>query len=531
MNSEDTTKWDWSIAKSTGGPVASLTVTTNGNLISPFRIKGVCYSPCPIGGSNNNAPSIGDWFWDTYKSGDTTIQSWEETWSRDLLKIKKLGANTIRVYCMLSEQLPEHYNEGLVFTHNNFLDACYSKGLFVLVGFPMPQEVFYKDEEPNLGINWWTTNLKSTIKQLASHPAILGFTIANEVDNGAVNTYENESKTNTVKVKYFWDQVENIAKLSKKLAPDKLIGIANHDDPNICKKASSYMEKCTSVDFWGINTYQPDSFVSIFGNSETVGYSTIPKAALKPTILTEYGFPSTSRKSVNTLKPEKIYSDSTTQKNVANVLSTMLPKAQAEQLNLGVCYFEFCDEWWNQSTFNITPVTSTCRSATGANTPTPGNGGPFVSPNDYTWYGGPVACGFPNYYWDNEGFGLYSVGVAEGRSPANPWEDNAPALPLDTRTARPPLIAALTDFYKKSFLSGVVVAIDKQPGKPIQVGLSSDQYGRPPATGKGSLTNYFYEPNDITAAEEAQLSDSKNSGKYVTLTLEGRNVTSVIVGN
>lgn len=182
-----------------------------------------------------------------------------------------------------------------------------------------------------------------------------------------------------------------------------------------------------------------------------VGYATLTGAALKPVILTEYGFPSTSRTTANTLTPTAIYSDSTTEANVAAVLDTMLPNAYAEQLNLGVCYFEFCDEWWNQSGYTIA-ASASCPGATGANAPSGGAGsnGTLQPPNGYTWYGGPIACGFPNYYWDNDGFGLYSVGVGAGRDPANPWDGstNAPATPLDTRTARTAVIQSLTKAFK-----------------------------------------------------------------------------------
>ena len=165
-----------------------MTVTTNGSTVSPFRIKGVCYSPCPIGGSNNDAPGIGDWFWDTYTSGSTTITSWEQTWENDLPKIKALGVNTIRVYCMLSQQIPDQWNTDTIFTHQKFLDACYENGIYVLVGFPLPTEIFDYNQEPALGQTWWQNNLQTTVTNLGSHPAVMGFIISNEVDNGAVDT-------------------------------------------------------------------------------------------------------------------------------------------------------------------------------------------------------------------------------------------------------------------------------------------------------------------------------------------------------
>lgn len=442
MTTTDTTSWTCSVDTSGPTPVASLQVSINGGTAQDFTIKGVCYSPCPIGGSNAYGPAIGDWFWDSYQSGGTKITNWQGTWSQDLPKIAAMGANTIRVYCLLNTQLsPAPQTQ--IFTHTSFLDTCYSNGLSVIVGFPMPQQFFIQGQTPQPSPQWWTDNLQAMVEQVADHPAVLGFTIANEVDNGAVDTYGPPAKAT-----YWWGQVQAAATIAKAAAPTKLVGIANHDDPGICENAASYMATCTDIDYWGVNTYQPQSFQSVFGGGGVVGYSTLTGAALKPVILTEYGFPSTSRKTVDTLDPTQIYSDSTTEQNVATVLDTMIPKAYAEQLNLGVCYFEYCDEWWNQSGYSI-QANASCPGATGSNAPAGGAGGSFQPPNIYTWYGGPIACGFPNYYWDNDGFGLYSVGVGTGRNPAQPWDPstNAPALPLDIRTARQSVIASVTNGF------------------------------------------------------------------------------------
>lgn len=533
MSSSNSTKWQCNVTDSGKGPVASLTCTTNGSTTTQVRIKGICYSPCPVGDSNKTGgPAIGDWFWDTYTSGSTTTTSWEQTWSRDLPMMKALGVNIIRVYCMLSKQLPDQYNADTVYTHQKFLDACYEQGMYVLIGFPLPDDFFISGETPSPSASWWQNNLQETVTALGSHPAVMGFTIANEVDNGSVSTYGPATQKS-----YWWSQVQAMAKIAKTAAPDKLIGIANHDDPGICKNCATEMADCTDIDFWGVNTYQPQSFSSVFGSDTvTPGYATLTGAALKPVILTEYGFPGTSRTTANTLYPEQIVSNSTTQQKVADLMNVMLPKAYAEQLNLGVFYFEFCDEWWDQAAYTIAPGAS-CPSATGDYAPAGGAGGSFTPPNTYTQYGGPIACGFPNYYWDVDGFGLYSISAGEGRTPSQPWNNsgNCPALPIDTRTARPSMIAAVTNFNGETMLSGFVTEINTNSSTgQVQVALNSDSYGRPPASNApGSLTNYFYEPGNLSSAEEAALAGAKTSGAYVTVFLanDSRNITRVIAGS
>lgn len=431
----------WTCAVDTTGPapVATLYRSVNSGTPLPFTIKGICYSPCPIGGSNAFGPAIGDWFWDTYDASGTTITNWSGTWSADLPRIAAMGANTIRVYCMLQQQL----SGSNVFTHTAFLDACQENGLSVLVGFPLPPQLFVFGQTPQPSAAFWTENLRNTVAQMAGHPAVMGFTIANEVDNGNVSTYGPPQDAS-----YWWGQVQAMAAIAKAAAPTKLVGIANHDDPGICTNCQTYMAACPDIDFWGVNTYQPQSFSSVFGGgSYTDGYAMLSGAALKPVLLTEYGFPSTTRP--DPLQPLGITENDQSRQNVAGVLNTMLPQAFAEGMNLGVCYFEYCDEWWNQSAYTIQPATS---GSTPSACPSGGQGGSFAPPNAYTWYGGPIACGFPNYYWDNDGFGLYSVGVGAGRDPANPWNGaaNAPALPLDTRTARTPVIDAVQTAYQNT---------------------------------------------------------------------------------
>jgi hypothetical protein len=100
----------------------------------------------------------------------------------------------------------------------------------------------------------------------------------------------------------------------------------------------------------------------------------------------------------------------------------MLPKALEDAICLGVYYFEFCDEWWNQP----------------------------ESPNIFTWFGGPPA-GFPNGYWDNDGFGLYSVKRGGGLPDDAPiWIDNGPNPEIDVHTERSEIATAVREAYQQA---------------------------------------------------------------------------------
>ena len=207
--------------------------------------------------------------------------------------------------------------------------------------------------------------------------------------------------------------------------------MAVHDNPFIPGKVAGYMAKCPSIDYWGVNTYRPQSFDTIFnGTPDNPGYAKLTGSALKPVILTEYGFPFTSHP-LGT-EPEGIYSNSTTQNNVAGVLTSTLPKAlNTEPLCLGIYIFEYCDEWWSQDEYKI-------------------GSSDFKPPNISTWYGGQPAAGFPNGYWDQEGFGIFAIHQGGDLKPDDPiWDASAnrPVTPIDIHTSRQPVLQAIHDAY------------------------------------------------------------------------------------
>lgn len=454
----NTSKWWVSTTVNAGIPSAQLMQQIGTNTPSPFKIKGMCYSPCPINGSNGAAPNMGDWFWDTFGGTGYEITGWDVLWASgalnrgDLQTIKDLGVNTIRVYSMLSRQVtlkqgyPKLINGNEVyeyvypsypfsedvhlFTHQNFLDACESVGLSVLVGVPLPQGMFWKElytnpnAMPQVEITFWEQVLKETVEQLGTHKAVMGFIVQNELDDNT-HLYENQDYAT-----FWWAQAEQLSKIAKEAAPDKLVGIALHDNPLITQNCQNYMATCPSIDFWGVNTYQSQTFSSIFNiQTPSSGYNTLTGNALKPVIFTEYGIPATGHHSAT--DPSSIYSDQGTETKTAEVLNDMLPQAYGSApanplpayhagLCLGLFYFEFCDEWWNQ-------------------------GG---SPNIYTWYGGSPSGGFPNGYWDQDGFGVYSI--ARGGTLANNaliWNQNngygGPNTPVDELTQRSAVATAI----------------------------------------------------------------------------------------
>lgn len=441
MESTTTDRTDWSVSVNAdpSNPTATLRVAVNGGAPQPIVLKGVCYSPCPINASNKYAPNLGDWFWDSYSGPGYDIQGWNALWARDLANLRALGANTIRVYSMLSRQLtpdgayPSPWDSGHCFTHNSFLDQCWNGGvnpLYVLVGIPLPAEMFQLDKyqnTPQPERDFWKGVVREMAAMMGRHPAVMGFTIMNEQDSAGY-TYGGDQAT----MDFWWNQVMYFSDQVRYNAYTKLVGFALHDQPRIPAECQSYMARCSDIDFWGVNTYQPQSFEPVFGSNapSRPGFSQLTGAALKPVIITEFGVPATGHR---TNDPSSIYSDTATQTAAAGMIERMLPQAYGKAppaphrpypagICLGAYYFEYTDEWWSQ----------------------PG------APNIYTWWGGTSAAApiFPNGYGDYEGFGIFGIERGVGLPNDAPvWVQNGgegrPNTPIDRVSERLPVSRAV----------------------------------------------------------------------------------------
>ena len=396
------TKTTWTISK-TGTPGSFSYQVLKNNV--PFTIKGVCYSPTEVGGSNTSAPNIGDWFTDSVGDfGSSGISNWSALWGfeghvwdntqidkvqpyngrKDLATIKGLGFNAIRLYSCATYQMNADGTFPLIdentqkHEHSEFLDECQANGIYVLVGIPVGVEMFQQgtpiaDNEAA----FWDAAVTQTAKDLCNHPAVMGFTIQNEADQGVANT-TNLGEAGT----YWWKAADHYAKLVKDNAPNKLVGMADHDDPSIPQIASANMNKYgKNFDFWGVNSYQPQ-FLGISLNPYSK--STALMDGAHPVLFTEYGYPATGQHTDN--DPSTIFENSTTRGNTARWLSNGLSQLYSSQ-NSGTCIgafiFEFNDEWWNND---------------------------VAVPNLCTHWGSTTKDGkYPNYFNHIQGYGLYSV--------------------------------------------------------------------------------------------------------------------------
>ncbi|WP_028605339.1 hypothetical protein [Ottowia thiooxydans] len=445
-----TTKWQASM-DDTG--IASLKVAVNGGAAQDFLAKGVAYSPAPIGSSNKDGPSFGDLFWDTPGG----FLDFELVWKRDLENIRKHGFNSLRTYSLIanfikndgSTPTPAEINAPgslLVRQHKKFLDEAWNNGVnpvYVIVGIPMPDTMFVKSvfDLPVKAkeIEFWDNNFTATIEQMRDHPAVIGFTIFNEVGGSChyadpvppapttltdrkcegsddLAVYWQQLHTYPV---HYWAQVKKYADRAKALAPNKLIGWAFNDDPVFAEKTVEYRKaNAQSIDYYGVNVFQAEQVASALDPWLKAKQGD----AARPIIMTEYGLPATGHRTSG--DPLSIYSDEATVKATANAVGPLINASFKHPAVTGMFYFEWSDEWWKQSG-------GSNRNDRQEGTPTPN--------------------GFPNKYWDEEGFGLNSIALGD-RAANQAYTDNYGGkggnLQVDKLTPRTELLNAVTTAFK-----------------------------------------------------------------------------------
>jgi hypothetical protein len=353
----------------------------------PFFIKGIDYSPTPIGQTPIDSP---------LKNSNSAI------WSRDLPLIRAMGANAIRVYNVTPP--PYDQQTGPIY---DFLNAAWNNGnspVYVLMS------VFFTGDKllDSGAVQALAQQYHDLDQKYASYPAVLGVTIGNEL--GAGEQYA----TNAT----WWANFNIIVKAAKKGFADggdsnKLVLTSENDT----LPGSIYYgeQNKAAVDAWGVTVYRGRTFTNLF--------TQIQQQTTKPVILTEYGTPAAYHPNTGALYalvgalgsctyPNGMNNDpdpndvaelpaSTTPPSstpalpnmggiidyVTNTASLLYSGFQNGGVVSGGFYFEWTDEWW--------------KANGGNNSAHLGNGvvnGAFPTCfNDEGWYGlNAVSSGTPN---------------------------------------------------------------------------------------------------------------------------------------
>jgi hypothetical protein len=289
----------------------------------PFLVKGVNYSPIPIGASFNDDDKIGDVFFDYFNP----------VHEMDFKLMRSMGANTVRLYGMF----PWHPLKGSKFprNHTRFLDLAYNQGnkpIYVWISYPISSSIFrYKtvDQLPpsnefhvklptgpggsdqiwvtdenrkEQGYSWLGEQTAAQRRQsdeeaylelaekYKDHPAVFGWVLGNELNSP-------QNRTNPE----YWKYLNDLAGELKEIAPTKETMVALIDDGMITlEQVKKLGVDVSNIDIWGINSYRGNvrGINNNFGSGEGSIFKEYAKVSNKPLIITEFGPSSTTRQEI-----------------------------------------------------------------------------------------------------------------------------------------------------------------------------------------------------------------------------------------
>jgi hypothetical protein len=223
----------------------------------PFFVKGMVYSPAPIGLTVGDPPLLDD----ALRDADEPI------WSRDLPLMRAMGVNAIHVYNVVPP--PYDAKTGPI---TNFLNAAWNNGdhpVYVIMSV-----YFQGSALLNSGaVSALANQYHDLDAKYAKYPAVMGTSISNEI--GAIDFINNPT---------WWQNFNIVARAAKKGFVDggdgSKIVTTSEADGNI-GAVQKGEQNGAAVDVWGVNIYRGRTFTNL--------YDQIKQYTTKPVLLTEYG--------------------------------------------------------------------------------------------------------------------------------------------------------------------------------------------------------------------------------------------------
>lgn len=312
----------------------------------PFFVRGVNYSPTPVGGSFNWSP-FGDWF----------TRPWREIHQRDMPRLREMNANSIRIHSWFAVEpwddnyekyAHEGFPKGKTKDHTDFLDLAWNGGknpLFVLITIPLDKPRLFdangdkvKTADSERVYAFYKRTTRWLTRKYGKHPAVMGFLIGNECNDAA----ERPAKPQ------FMEKMRELAKIAKSEAPDKLVATAWF--PKAKEYFLRYPELLANTwsDFIGINMYNgPLTYAELW---ELYDKRIIPECGPKPVLITEFGTPActeseTTGKLIVTPESET-GQDRWVMKWWNEIVERSVLKDPVKGITSGGYVFAWSDEWW-----------------------------------------------------------------------------------------------------------------------------------------------------------------------------------------
>jgi hypothetical protein len=285
-------------------------VTTSGRQLlvsgNPFIMKGVIYSPVPIGDDAEAAAPYGDYFTFNYNI----------IYSRDLPLLREMGANTVRLWTW----------DGTA-DHHDFLDSAYNGGenpIYVIAGYWINPGLDIDPQSPTNVRQQLTDNFTAMVAAHKNHPAIVMWAIGNDLNGSWM----------------YGGNLENLFSLINEMAAAAHAeeGSNYHPvtavlmDSNLISTISAYDAAVPSLDVWGANVYRGNTFGTLFND--------FTAASSKPLAILEYGIDAF----------DNVHGDE--YENIGTPYQGTYGEALWNEIkaNSGVCIGgsirEYSDEWW-----------------------------------------------------------------------------------------------------------------------------------------------------------------------------------------
>ena len=265
----------------------------------PFIIKGLGYSPYPIG----RYPF--DW-------GQNIFDN-ERVLRRDLQVLQEMHANTMRIW----KANPDFYNspeDKIELTKKTFVLAD-EYGLKIIPGFWVRYDLDLRNKDTRAKL---CNQFKDLVLKFKDCPALLFWAIGNE------QNYHNGNNSN------WYSLVNEMAEIAYKTEGDTYhpVAVVNGEIANINNPGLGTTDlQLPYLDIWGINAYRGYSFGNLFRD--------FANKSAKPIWISEFG--------IDAWDNELGREDESTQ---AEWDVNLFQEAFNADVCIGATLMSYCDEWW-----------------------------------------------------------------------------------------------------------------------------------------------------------------------------------------
>jgi len=287
-------------------PVFTAKVTIEGrNLLVDGKrtiVQSVGYAPVPVGIDPTTTVPYGDYF----------TANFANIYRRDLVKIRDLGANAVRIWGWDITQ-----------DHSDFLNAAINATaphpIYVIPGFFISPSLYPNLADPSTQQKV-IADLTTFITNIKQHPAVLFYLIGSDLN--ADWNYGN------LKPELF-SFLNVLAATVKKLEPENPhpVSTALNDQDSI-GTILQYDTTVTNFDFWAVNVYRGCDFGPLFRQFQSI--------SSRPIFISEFG--------IDEYDDVNLRVDSQAQARC--IVDLWGDIEENETISFGGSVTEFLDEWW-----------------------------------------------------------------------------------------------------------------------------------------------------------------------------------------